>query len=269
MRDSEFWQRKKISLDRSWKALRRETAGSAPELARLLERIGASARAAGDGELARSARRIGRRFEEVAALETNRELLARARRLGFLSPETAAGLDARWEEHLRERRRRALRKTHRKSKRRLWRALRRRARAGEDRLVRKLERACRRDANRLAPLPPTAGGRQLCRYRAALRSARDLVVAAAEARGLRPPAPLPRETALSDALERWNVLRDFRRRLARERKQAERRGAVTLALALELLISSLDRTVKKARAKALTAARSPANVVSFRHRRAV
>ena len=71
-----------------------------------------------------------------------------------------------------------------------------------------------------------------------------------------------------EALGRWNDVRLFRRRLARTRRDAERRGAVTLALELDRLLSALDRTVEKARANAVDAARPLSNVVDLRRRTA-
>jgi hypothetical protein len=263
MRDpAPFWQRKRRSLEKAWKVFRRDVPDGARDLVDVLDRLGTAARAAGHRGLARRARRIRRRIRKVATLQSHRELLSRLRRLGFLPPEAGAGLDARWEELSRERGRRALRKARGRPFRRLDRALERRERAGQRGLARKLETAWRRRAQRLEPPGAQASRRDLDRYRATVRRARDLALALSEAGGTL-PAAAERDQRACDALDRWHDLGVFRRLLARERKGAERRGVVTLALELDGLISALDRSLEKARREALTAARATSNVVAF------
>jgi len=222
----------------------------------------------GGRRLSRRARRIARRCARVGALESQRRLLSRVRELGLISADSAEVLDARWEELSRERSRRALRAVRKRAVEWLLDALSRQARAGERRLRRRLERAGRRIAPRFRLPSPQPDDGDLSRYRKRFRRALRIALALAEAGGPREPDAARRETDAGGALDRWHGLHAFRKLLAREREDAERRGSVTLALALDRLISAVDPTLENARRRLLAAARAPSNVVSFERRSA-
>ncbi|MGH9369012.1 MAG: hypothetical protein ACRD3M_15210 [Thermoanaerobaculia bacterium] len=265
MRDpAAFWERTRRSLDRAWSAFRRGAPEGVEALSDALERTGAAARALGDRRLERRARKVARRLSKLAALEGSRELLRRVRQLGFLPLEAAASLDARWEELSQALGRRALRRVRGRPMRKLRRALARRAGAGQEDLARRLER--HRRAGRLSPPAAQADDRELARYRSAVRRKRAIAAALEEASGARGGAPLERDAGIGDALERWSRLRRFGKRLERERREAERRGTVMLALELDGLICLLEGTLERSRREALEAIAAASNVVSFRRR---
>ena len=263
-----FWKKRRRELARACKDFRRGAPGGATELAEMLEGVGVAARAAGDRRLSRRARRIARRCARVAVLESHRRLLSRVRKLGLIAADAAEALDARWEELSRERSRRALRAVRGRAIERLLDALSRQAHAGERRLRRRLERAERRNARSLRLPPGQPDDRDLSRYQKRVRRAVRIGLALAEAGGPRNPDAASGEGFAGSALDRWHGLRAFRKLLAREREEAERRGAVTLALALDRLISAVDAALEKARRQLLASARAPSNVVSFRRRSA-
>jgi hypothetical protein len=262
-----FWDRKVQLLEKAWKAFRQDAPGGARDLAGVVDQIALAARAVRDRRLARRARRIRQRISKLAALQSRRELLSRMGRLGVLAAEAAAGLEVRWEELSRERAKCALRETRGRTMRRFRRALERRQRKGDGGIGRRLEHAHERCTKGLAPLGDDSSEGDLSRYRAALGKARDYALALEEA-GRTRPKPAEREIRVADALDRWHDLRSFRKTLSRERRRAERRGVVTLALELDGLISTLDRTLGKARQEALRSARPLFNVVSFGKRSA-
>jgi len=233
----------------------------------MLEGVGVAARAAGDRRLSRRARRIARRCARVGALESHRRLLSRVRELGLIAPDAAEALDARWEELSRERSRRALRALRKRAIERLLDALSRQAHAGKRRLRRRLERAERRNARSLRLPAGAPDDVALSRYRKRLRRARRIGLALAQAGGPPETDAASRERDAGSALERWHGLRAFGKLLAREREEAERRGAVTLALALDRLIAAVDAMLEKARRQVVASANAP-NVVSFERRSA-
>lgn len=259
-----FWERRRRELARACRDFRRAAPAGAAELAEILRGVGAAARAAGDRRLSRRARRIARRCARVGALESHRRLLSRFRELGLIGADAAEALDARWEELSRERSRRALRAVRKRAIQRLLGAISRQARGAERRLRRRLERARRRTARRLGLPAGKPDDRDLSRYRERVRRARRIGLALAQAGAPREPDPASRNDGAGGVLDRWHGLRAFRKLLAREREEAECRGAVTLALALDRLISAADAALEKTRRQLLASARAPSNVVSFR-----
>jgi hypothetical protein len=269
MRDpATFWERKRRSLDRAWRSFRRGAPEGVEGLAAALRSVTLSARAAGERDLARRARRNLRRLASLSTLVKNRELLARVRTLGFLPPEAAASLDARWEESSQAAAQRALRRVRGRRMRRVLRALSRLGRHGSYNLVLRLERKQRGAAKRFPPPAGDSRDRELSRYRRAVRRTRDLSLAIAEAAGTRPTPADEREAGICAAFDRWKRLSVFRRTLRRERRDAERRGSVTLVSELDSLLAVLDGTLVRARDEALEAARAASNVVSFGRRSA-
>lgn len=267
-RSDAFWKRKRLLFERAWKAYRRGGPEAATELCAALDRIAVAAAAAQDRALARRAGRTERRFAKIRALESHRRLLSRVRRLSLLSPEAVATLDARWEELARDRSDRALRKTRGRRIRRLRLALSRRGGNRKKDLARALERARRKNASGLEPLAADASDRDLRRFRAAVTRARELSLALSDAGGPRLPALLEREGRVADALDRWSEIGAFRRILRLERREAESRGAVTLARELDRLLPALDGSHLRARRDALKAARAASNVIAFQRRSA-
>jgi hypothetical protein len=263
-----FRERTTLLFERAWKAYRSGGPEAAPELCASLERVALTAEAGKDRKLARRARRAARRFAKIRSLESHRRLLARLRRLGLLSPEAAATLDARWEELARECNDRARQKMRGRRIRTLRRALSRRRRNCPKDLARPLERVRRENAERLEPLAADASDRDLRRFRAAVSRARDLSLALSDAGGPRLPALREREGRVVEALDRWNEIGALRRILRRELRACESRGAVTLARELDRLLPALDGSLLRARRDALKAARATSNVVAFQRRSA-
>ena len=154
--------------------------------------------------------------------------------------------------------------------RKLLKALSRRGRIQKKTLPRELERARNRAARRLEPPPADARDRDLRAFHDALRTARDFSGWMAEAGAASAFAArgLEREARAADAFDRWREMRGFERALRSERRAAEDRGSVTLALGLDRLIGALDASVTKARREAVRAARTGSNVVAFQRRSA-
>ncbi len=273
MRDrASFWERQRRSFEQAWKAFRKGDPEGPHDLSEVLAHITVGARAAGRRNLSRRARRIRRRLSELCALEADRHLLARVRRLGLLSPEATAGLDVHWEELARVGGKGAVRKIRGRPKRRLRRALSRRSRSRrrlrDDRVRERLVAAREQIWETLAPPAEKASDRDLRHYRLAIQKMRDLTETLVES-GLSPRRPADeRDARICEAFDRWNDVRRFRKRLARERRQAESRGAVTLALELDRLIETLAASVSAARLQALGKARNSANVAFLRNRTA-
>ena len=121
---------------------------------------------------------------------------------------------------------------------------------------------------RISHRPDARSDRELHRYRVAVKKARYLLedLAFLGTPGLDASSKRLREA--QEALERWNDVAALRRHLSRTRRDAERRGAVTLALELDRLLPALDRTAEKARRAALKAARPLSNVVRLKRRTA-
>jgi hypothetical protein len=256
-----------LLLEKAWRTLRGGGPEGLPAVCGALAMIAVAAGATENRKLARRAHRLARRFGKVQTIDRHRRLLSRVHTLGLLSPEAAATLDARWEERLRERLERSIRRTHGRPMRKLRRALSRRARGGKQELARALEKARRRAIRGLGAEGSAAGDRNLRRIRAGLGRIQDLSRALSEAAGREPAERLAGGGApSSDALDRWNDMSAFRRLLESERSDSEDRGAVTLALELDRLISALDASIASARREAAKTVRAASNVVAFQRR---
>src|SRR5262249_32235656 len=228
-----------------------------------------AARATGDRTLARRARRAVKALSEPVQIESHRRLLARVRRMGLLPDDAAANLDARWEEFLREHGARSVAGARGKAMRKLLRAIERRGRRQKKSLARALEKQRRKTVRGLETPTADVQDRDLKRFAARLRAARDLSSWIGEAGGTAIPASrLERDRRAVDALDRWREPRAFERRLRVERRSAEDRGSVTLALGLDRVIGALEVSLTRARRDAVKSARIGTNVVAFERRSA-
>ena len=268
MRDpAELWKLRVRSLKRARTAARRGEPEGLHDLRVALRRVEATSKALGKKSRAREARAIVLSLSDPRQLQVDRQLLARVAQLGYLSPDTATALAARWEKLAERSGRRIARVASGGRLRSLKSRLRRLSRRSQEDAVARLERARRRAEELLAQ--PLAGrdDQELHRYRIAVKNARyiaeDLAVL-----GLRRFAgQIEREKELQDALGRWNDLRLFRRRLEQSRDEAEERGSVTLAVELERLLAVLEPTIASARSAAVDASRETAVVVPLGRRR--
>jgi CHAD domain-containing protein len=233
-----------------------------------LRRTVATASALGHRRIARRARKLVRGLSDRRQLEVDRRLLARVRELGVLSPDVAAGLDARWDSLFASGARAAEKAVGGRRMRWLLRRLKRLKARGETGAIRRLQRARRASERALSLAPEGTKDRELHRYRIAVKRARYVLENLAQAGQTDLTAAIERLKVAQEALGRWNDVRLFARRLSRTRREAERRGSVTLALELDRLLSALERTVEKARADAVSAARPLSNVVDLKRRTA-
>jgi CHAD domain-containing protein len=266
-----LWELRRKSLARARKRWRSGDAEGLHDFRVALRRVAATAAALGRRKLERRAEEIVRGLSSDRQGEVDRALLARIRELGLLSEDAATVLEIRWkpgansaaemENGAGERR---LRRLTRK-----LRALERRAPAGAlHRLL--VER--RKAEALLAKAPGNDDDRGLHRYRLRVKRARYLAEDLAACGRLEYEAAVSRERSAQDDLGRWNDLRLFLERIARERKRAERRGAVRLAAELEQLARSLApplaglRRTAAETARRLAASSSPAD--RFREPRA-
>jgi len=251
-----LWKLRADSLVRARKAVRRGDKEGLHDLRVSLRRLSATAGALGRRRLSKEAKSLVRSLSEQRQLEVDRTLLTRIGRLGFLSPEAVTALAARWE------------KLAARGERRLGRA------AGEpvDTLVRRLERLSHRTGDEDGPAAALERARQraeralgqpldarddraLHRYRIAVKKARYLAEDLG-ALGIRPwKTRAEREKAVQEALGRWNDLRMFCRRLSESRRDAEERGAVTLARELGRFLATLQPTIAEVRRAAVQASK--------------
>jgi hypothetical protein len=262
-----FWDRKVRDLAKAWRVFRQDAPGGVEALSAALGSVAASARATKGERLARRARRLRRRLAELSALERNRDILKRVRRLGFLPPEAAESLDARWEELSGALARRARRHLRGRRLRRLRREISRHGRHAPERFLALLERSYRRAVRRVGGLASSAEDRDLLRQLRRRRKASQIARVLGEAGAPAAPGNIAAEDPGAAALARWRELCLFRRSLERELREAERRGAVTLALDLDGLLATLEKTLVRARREAAAAA-AAGNVVAFRRRAA-
>jgi hypothetical protein len=262
-----FWDRKVRDLEKAWRVFRQDAPGGVEALSAALASVAASARATNSGRLARRARRLRRRLAELSALERNRDLLKRVRRLGFLPPEAAESLDARWEELSGALAGQARRHLRGGRMRRLRRAISRQGRHAPERLVALLEKSYRRAESRVGGLASAAEDRDLLRQLRRRGKASEIARALVEAGAPAATRKIEPEDLGAAALGRWRELWLFRRSLERELREAERRGAVMLALDLDGLLATLEKTLVRTRREALTAG-AAGNVVAFRRRSA-
>lgn len=188
-----------------------------------------------------------RTLSAARQLEVDRQLLRRVAGLGLLSPQSAAALDARWEELARKFARKAARVASSPEFARLARDVSRQKPRAPGRDLSRLERARRKVEASITPPPPDVTDRDLHRYRLGVKRARYVAeaLAAAGAPGLE--GAIAGEKSLQEALGHWNDTRLFRERLLRMRREAERQGAVSLAAELDRVASVLEGTVSSAR----------------------
>lgn len=262
-----LWRERRRALKKAVASFRNHAPEGLHDVRVSLRRIGATAAALREKGIERRARSLVRSLSERRQLEVDRQLLARVREMGVLSPDVATGLDARWDRLFTTGAREAERVAGRPMQRLLNRLADCASGADPD-LARRLQRA-RRAADRIVAHPPDGrSDRELHRYRIAVKKARYLAEDLTLLGAPHAAAAVARLKAVQEALGRWNDVRLFRRRLARTRREAEKRGAVTLALELDRLLAALDRTVEKARANALEAARPMSNIVALKRRTA-
>lgn len=249
-----LWELRRRSLVRARKRLRAGDAEGLHDFRVALRRVAATAGALGRRQIERRADEIVRGLSSDRQREVDRALLARVRLLGLLSDDAATTLEIRWKPS-NSGAGRADRAAQEKRLRRLTRKLRSlgsRAPAGA------LEPLlARRKAAEIALARPPGkdDDRGLHRYRLRVKRARylaeDLVACG------RPEfdASVERERSAQDVLGRWNDLRLFLERIDRERKKAERRGAVRLASDLEDLARTLEAPLAGVRREASETAR--------------
>ena len=266
-----LWELRRKSLARARKSWRSGEAEGLHDFRVALRRVAATAAALGRRKLERRAEEIVRGLSADRQGEVDRALLARIRELGLLSEDAATALEIRWkpasnagaamENGAAEKR---LRRLTRK-----LRALEGRASAGA--LHRLLVERREAEAD-LAKPPGKDDDRGLHRYRLRVKRARYLAEDLVACGRREYEAAVARERSAQDDLGRWNDLRLFLERIDRERRRAERRGAVRLAAELGQLARSLSPPLAGLRRTAAETARRLATSFSsadrFQERRA-
>ena len=251
---SRLWAEKTRSLERAGEQFQTRSPDGIHDLRVALRRISATANAVGRVKLARKSQKLVRSLSELRQLEVDRRLLGRVRELGLLPPETAAGIELRWDERIAREAKDAARvlPSELKSVRRKVSRLARRRQKG---LTEILEEARRQAEKELASVPARSSDRSLHRYRIAVKRVRYVAedLAATGRPGMK--QKVARVKRLQDALGRWNDLRLFRLRLARTREEGERRGAVALVSELDRLLEALGPTLDSAKREAFEVAR--------------
>ena len=265
----DLWKVRASAVDRARKAARRGEPEGLHDLRVALRRVGATARALGARALSREAKDIVRSLSEERQIQVDRQLLARVGKLGYLSPDAATALAARWEKIAERGTRRIARTADGKALRGLLKDLERMARKRRgDGDAEKLERA--RHAAEEALAEPLEGkdDEALHRHRIAVKNARYIAEDLATLGVRRFTTQIEREKALQEALGRWNDLRLFARRLAQSRDEAEQRGSVMLASELEHLLTALEPAIAGVRRSAIEISRSAAKIVPLRRQTA-
>ena len=247
MRDpGELWKLRVRSVDRARKAARRAEPEGLHDLRVALRRVGATADALGAKAVAREARRLVQSLSSERQIQVDRQLLARIGQLGYLSPDAATALAARWEKVSERGVRRIVRAADGRTVRV---AAQGHGPAGPPQERRRRRAARARPASRPRRRSPTPS-----RARTTTRStvtgsrvkkARYLAEDLAALGVRRFTSSIEREKALQEALGRWNDLRMFCRRLAESRDEAEERGAIMLAAELEHLLAALEPTIRR------------------------
>ena len=261
-----LWPERRRALKKALASFRKGEPEGLHDVRVCLRRIAATAAALREKKIERRSKSLVRSLSKLRQLEVDRQLLARVRDLGVLSPDVAAGLDARWDGLFATGAREAAAVATGRPMRHLLERLARPPRVSETDLSRLLQRA-RRAADRAVAHPPEGGSeRELHRYRIAVKKARYLAEDLALLGAPDAAAAATRLKAVQEALGRWNDVRLFRHHLARTRREAEKRGSVTLALELDRLLTALDRTVEKARADALEAMHPMSNIAPIRRK---
>jgi CHAD domain-containing protein len=262
-----LWRLRARGLEEARQSVGRGNAEGLHDLRVALRRVATTAAALGRRRVARRAKRIARSLSPLRQLEVDRRLLERVGRLGLLSPDAVTALAARWEKLAGRAAHKLTRATDGKKMRRLRGRLARLGHKGSGSGIRRLSAARRKAEAALVASLEGQDDATLHRYRLAVKKARDL---AEDLVGLGLPeeAGAARERALQESLGRWNDLRTFRKRVAEERDESQRRGSVTLAGELERLLAALDIAGTSARAAAVAASGQGARVVSMRPARA-
>jgi CHAD domain-containing protein len=267
---ADLWQLRVQALDRARKAAKRGEPEGLHDLRVALRRAAATAGALGARSVAREAKAIVRSLSADRQIQVDRELLARVGKLGYLSPDAATALGARWEKLAERGSRRIARTAEGRALRGLRKDLGRLSgrRRGASSSVEKLEAARRKAETTLAEPLEGKDDEALHRHRIAVKKARYLAEDLT-ALGVRTfQGQIEREKALQEALGRWNDLRLFSRRLAESRDEAEERGAVTLAAEIEHLLAALEPAISEARRSAIDLSRGAAKVVPLRRQAA-
>ena len=114
----------------------------------------------------------------------------------------------------------------------------------------------------LAGFPERKDDATLHRFRLRVKRARYLAEDLVACGRVDFESAVAREKAAQETLGRWNDLRFFLDRIDRERKLAERRGAVRLASELEALTGSLEPPLKSLRSEANDIARRLSSLLS-------
>jgi CHAD domain-containing protein len=249
-----LWKKKARLLGKADKGFRQKSPEGIHDLRVALRRVSATATALGRDKIARQSKKLVRSLSDLRQIEVDRRLLARARELGWLPEEVAAGVDARWDAQLRDGEKTVARRVPDDEVDRLRRKLSRLSRKKQEDVLVRLEEAYRRADETLSSMPREENDASLHRYRLAVKEARYLTedLALAGRAGLE--AEIERKKRIQDALGRWNDLRLFRRDLIATLEDAELRGAVTFALELDPLIAALGPAVLSARREALRVA---------------
>ncbi len=268
MRDpGELWRLRVRSVDRARRAARRAEPEGLHDLRVALRRVSATADALGARRVSREARGLVQSLSADRQIQVDRQLLARIGQLGYLSPDAATALAARWEKLSERGTRRIVRAADGRTLRRLLKDMDRLARRKAGDSAERLERARVRAEETLAHSLEGKDDEELHRYRIAVKKARYLAEDLAALGVRRFTSSIEREKELQEALGRWNDLRMFCRRLAEGRDEAEERGAITLAAELERLLAILEPTIGSIRRAAVDASKAP-EVVSIAEKRA-
>jgi CHAD domain-containing protein len=258
-----LWELRRRSLVRARKRFRAGHAEGLHDFRVALRRVAATASALGRRKVERRAGEIVRGLSSDRQREVDLALLARIRGLGLLSEDAATALEIRWKPSsgtatdMDEKR---LRRLSRK-----LRSLASRAPAGA--LQRLLVERKEAEAT-LAKAPGKDDDRSLHRYRLRVKRARYLAEDLVACGRSEFETSVSRERSAQDVLGRWNDLRLFLERIDRERRKAERRGAVRLASELDDLARALEAPLAGVRREALETARRLASSFSFTARSA-
>ncbi len=265
-----LWDLRRRSLVRARKRRQAGDAEGLHDFRVALRRVAATAGALGRRKIERRADEIVRRLSSDRQGEVDLDLLARIRGLALLSEDSATALEIRWKppaasSELSER---PASQKDEKRLQRLIRNLRRLASRERSGVTERLLEERKAAEAALADAPARQDDRSLHRYRLRVKRARyiaeDLVASG------RPEfeASVARERSAQEVLGRWNDLRLFLARIDRERKKAERRGAVRLGSELGDLSRALAQTLAGLRREASETARLLATSFSFRARSA-
>lgn len=260
-----LWELRRRSLVRARKRFRAGDAEGLHDFRVALRRVAATASALGRRKVERRAGEIVRGLSSDRQREVDLALLARIRGLGVLSEDAATALEIRWKPAGGGGSRAD---KDEKRLRRLSRKLRNLAsRAPADELQRLLVERKEAEAT-LAKAPGKDDDRSLHRYRLRVKRARYLAEDLVACGRSEFETAVARERSAQDVLGRWNDLRLFLERIDRERRKAERRGAVRLASELDDLARALEAPLAGVRREALETARRLATSFSFAARSA-